>query len=43
MIFWGSGGGPRLFGCGTALVVCVIIAVLVSVLSGGQCMVIMFP
>jgi hypothetical protein len=43
MIVWGSGRGPRLFGCGTALLASIVIALLVYALSGGQCAVFVFP
>jgi hypothetical protein len=43
MIVWSSGRGPRLVGCGTALLVSVVIMVLVYWLSGGQCTLVVFP
>ena len=43
MIVWGPGQRPRLMGCGTALLVGVVIFLLVYALSGGQCNVFIFP
>jgi hypothetical protein len=43
VIVWTPGRGPRLAGCGTALLVGVVIFLLVYALSGGQCNVFIFP
>ena len=43
MIFWRSGQGPRFVGCGSLLLLSVVIALLVYTLSGGHCVVFIFP
>ena len=43
MFVWRSGRRPRLMGCGTLLLVSLVIAVVVYALSGGQCTVFIFP
>ena len=43
MIFWRSGQGPRLMGCGTLLLTSLVITLLVYALSGGQCTLFVFP
>jgi hypothetical protein len=43
MIVWGPGRGPRLMGCGTVLLVGLVITVLVYALSGGQCTFVVLP
>jgi hypothetical protein len=43
MIVWGSGGGPRLVGCGALLLASVVIFLVIFALSGGQCGVFIFP
>ena len=43
MIVWRSGQGPRLIGCGTLLLVSIVIAILIYAISGGQCTVFVFP
>jgi hypothetical protein len=40
---WSSGRGPRLFGCGTLLLVSIVIALLIYAISGGQCVFFVFP
>ena len=43
MFVWRSGQRPRLMGCGTALLVSLVIMLLVYALSGGQCTLVVFP
>ena len=43
MIVWGPGRGPRLLGCGGLLLASLAIAILVFVLSAGQCAIFVFP
>jgi len=43
MIIWSSEKGFRLFGCGVALLLSVLIAIVVFALSGGACTVFIFP
>ena len=43
MIFWSSGRGPRMMGCGTLLLMSLVITLLVFAISGGQCAFFVFP
>ena len=43
MIFWRSGRGFGMAGCGSLLLTSLVIFLLVYALSGGQCGVIVFP
>jgi hypothetical protein len=43
MIFWRSGRGFGMVGCGSLLLTSLVIFLLIYALSGGQCGVIVFP